>query len=254
MRYALELAYDGTPFIGWQNQSEGKGTSIQGRLEECVSRILREEISLVGCGRTDTGVHARYFVAHFDTGQEINKEEFLFRLNRTLPAEIAVYDLKPVNDRFHARFSPLSRKYEYHLHTSKDPFLIRTSYYRFGKIDLDKINEACKYLLQLQNFRSFSKAKTNVKTFNCRLDECYWEEKSKGEGYVFHVKADRFLRNMVRAMVGTLIDVGTDKMSLDQLKEAMEKQDRSATGKSVPANGLFLTEVNYNWSEFVLNG
>ncbi len=253
MKYAIELAYNGTPFIGWQAQSPGKGLSVQQCVEEAIQKVSRQKVSLMGCGRTDTGVHARYFVAHFTAEPIADLTEFVYRLNRTLIDDVAILQVRPVSDKFHARFSPKSRKYEYHLHKRKNPFLRPWSYYRYGELDLALMNEAAAYLATLTNFKSFSKAKTNVHTYNCRIDECYWEEKENGNVLIFHVKADRFLRNMVRAMVGTLIDIGTGKMSLAELKAAMENEDRRSTGKSVPANGLYLTEVVYNWEEFELD-
>ncbi|TNE78484.1 MAG: tRNA pseudouridine(38-40) synthase TruA [Bacteroidetes bacterium] len=250
MKYAIELAYNGTPFIGWQAQSEGKGVTVQQTVEDAIQKVTRQEVSLMGCGRTDTGVHAKYFVAHFVAEPIDDLAEFVYRLNKTLPDDIAIFKARAVSDKFHARFSPTARKYEYHLHKRKDPFLRPWSYYRYGELDLSLMNEAAAYLATLTNFKSFSKTKTNVHTYNCRIDECFWEERENGKVLVFHVKADRFLRNMVRAMVGTLIDIGTGKMSLDQLKLAMQEEDRRATGKSVPANGLYLTEIEYNWKEY----
>lgn len=248
MRYALELAYKGTEYYGFQSQEHGN--SVQQALEFAIGRVIRDEISLVGCGRTDTGVHASYFVAHFDT-EQILSDQFIFRVNHALPPDIAIHSARMVNGQFHARFKAFSRQYRYHIHRRKNPFLRETSWYRYGQLDVEAMNEASAFLLTVHDFESFSRVKTSVKTFNCQLTECFWKE--SGDQLVFQVRADRFLRNMVRAMVGTLIKVGTGEMSLNDLKEVMESRDRAKAGVSAPAQGLFLTDVKYKWEDFLIH-
>lgn len=249
VRYVLKLAYDGSSFYGWQSQANGN--TIQQVIEAGLKKITRCDILIMGCGRTDTGVHAKEFYAHFEWDQ-IPEEKFLFKLNNTTPSSIAFYDCFQVTDNFHARFSATSRKYEYHILSEPNPFHVNWAYFRYGKLDVEAMNEGCTYLLQLQNFKSFSKVNTDVKTFLCNLMECRFEQ--NGPLLVFHVKANRFLRNMVRAMVGTLLDMGTHKINLQDLKNIMESGNRSEAGLSVPAKGLFLTEVNYNWEQYRING
>lgn len=248
VRYVLKLAYDGSTFYGWQSQANGN--TIQQVIEAGLKKITRCEIPIMGCGRTDTGVHAKEFYAHFDWDQ-VPDDKFLFKLNNTTPSTIAFYECFTVVDTFHARFSALSRKYEYNILLEPNPFLADWAYFRYGNLDVETMNKACEYLLQLKNFKSFSKVNTDVKTFLCDLMECRFEQSD--HLLVFHVKANRFLRNMVRAMVGTLLDVGAHKIDLEDLKNIMESGNRSEAGVSVPAKGLFLTEVNYNWEDYKIN-
>jgi tRNA pseudouridine38-40 synthase len=249
VRYVLKLAYDGKDYCGWQSQSNAQ--TIQQAVEVALLRITREAIPIMGCGRTDTGVHAREFYAHFDW-QGVPDEQFVFKLNNTTPPNIGIYDCFAVKENFHARFSATARKYEYHILLQSDPFLRDWAYYRFGKaLNLEWMETACDFLLTCTNFQSFSKVNTDVKTFNCKLTECRFEQKDKL--LVFHVKADRFLRNMVRAMVGTLLDIGAGRIDLHNLESIMLSGDRSKAGSSVPAKGLYLTEVHYPWEKYLLN-
>ncbi|MBI1222052.1 MAG: tRNA pseudouridine(38-40) synthase TruA [Bacteroidetes bacterium] len=246
MRYALELAYEGTRYYGWQSQSVGN--TVQQAIEEALEKVTRQYLPVMGCGRTDTGVHAKNYFLHFDWDAQPD-ERFIFRLNNALPRDIAVYRIFPVTDKFHARFSAVSRKYEYHIITQPDPFSRDWAYFRYGELNLEKMDEACQYLLTCRDFKSFSKSRTDVKTYNCDLMECRWEKSS--DRLIFHVRADRFLRNMVRAMVGTMLDIGSGKLTLSELPELMQAGDRSNAGTSVPAKGLYLTEVNYPWDKFL---
>lgn len=248
MRYVLKLAYDGTRYYGWQSQTVGN--TVQQEVEAGLKRVTRSDIPVMGCGRTDTGVHAREYYLHFDW-DSIPDEGFVFHLNNAVPADIAVYDCFRVQENFHARYSAIHRKYEYHILQKPDPFLRDWAYFRYGELDMAAMEKACAYLLTCRDFKSFSKSKTDVKTYICHLMECRWEQ--NGSHLVFHVKADRFLRNMVRAMVGTLLDIGSGRLSLADLPSVMEAGDRSNAGTSVPAKGLFLTEIAYPWEKYLIH-
>ena len=225
------------------------GNTVQQTIESALQKVLREEIPVMGCGRTDTGVHASQYFLHFETEKTLD-EKFLFRLNNALPRDVAVYDCFPVEEKFHARFSATYRKYEYHIITRKNPFDWNWAYFRYGDLDIKAMEEACAYLLTCTDFKSFSKSRTDVKTYHCDLMECRWE--FGPDKLIFHVKADRFLRNMVRAMVGTLLEIGSGKLKLEELPEIMRSGNRSNAGTSVPAKGLYLTEIGYDWDKFRL--
>lgn len=242
------MAYDGTKYYGWQSQSVGN--TVQQAIEDALHKVTREFLPVMGCGRTDTGVHAKEFYLHFDW-ESTPDERFLFRLNNALPRDIVVYEYFLVKDDFHARFSATHRKYEYHILQYPDPFLRDWAYFRYGELDLVLMQKACDFLLECKDFKSFSKTRTDVKTYLCDLMECRWEQ--NGSHLIFHVKADRFLRNMVRAMVGTLLDIGSGRLSLDDLANVMESGDRSNAGISVPAKGLYLTEIAYPWEKYKIN-
>ncbi|GAA4271261.1 tRNA pseudouridine(38-40) synthase TruA [Aquimarina gracilis] len=241
MRYFLELSYDGTPYHGWQRQPNA--ISVQEVLEDSLSTILRTKTEIVGAGRTDTGVHAKQIMAHFDFENELNDEDLSYKLNSILPLEIAIRSVFRVNEEAHARFDAISRSYEYHVNFTKDPFVINKSYYLKKTLDLDLMNKAAKLLLNYTNFKCFSKSKTDVKTYNCTITEAFWE--SNKDKIVFKISANRFLRNMVRAIVGTLIEIGEHKLDLDDLVDIIKSEDRGRAGYSVPAHGLYLTKVEY---------
>ena len=206
-RFFLELAYNGKNYHGWQIQPSA--ISVQEVLNDCIGKMLREQINIVGCGRTDTGVHASYFVAHFESEkQEIDGKQFCHKLNRFLPKDIAVYSLTKVEEDMHSRFSAISRTYEYHLSTQKSPFLQDSAYYLDVQLNFDLMNEAAQILFGYIDFTSFSKLHTDVKTNNCKITKAVWEYK-QGK-WIFTISADRFLRNMVRAIVGTLLEVGRE--------------------------------------------
>ena len=241
MRYFMELGYNGAPFFGWQVQP-GKET-VQGCIENALSLLLREEVSVTGCGRTDTGVNARQFFAHFETEQQIDLQKLTDKLNSFLPKEIAVYRIFPVEDGIHARFSATSRTYKYYVAVTKNPFNFHYSYRIFQKLDVAKMNEAATMLLETSDFTSFSKLHTQVNNNLCRVTEAHW---AMEDGVlVFTVTADRFLRNMVRALVGTLLQVGKEKITVEEFKAIIDRKDRCAAGDSVPAHALFLERVVY---------
>lgn len=247
-RYFIELAYKGTKFHGWQVQPNA--VTVQECLEKALSTITRETIEVMGAGRTDTGVHASYFVAHFNSSKlNLDHPDFTHKLNSFLNEDVSVFSISKVGTEAHARFDALSRTYKYHLNLLKDPFLVETSWYFFKQLDLVLMNEACRILFEYTDFTSFSKLHTDVKTNNCKIIQAEWTQQSSR--LVFTVKADRFLRNMVRAMVGTLLEVGIGKMDLTAFRDVLERKDRGAAGLSVPAHGLFLTDIEYPTTVFV---
>ncbi|MBC8004304.1 MAG: tRNA pseudouridine(38-40) synthase TruA [Verrucomicrobia bacterium] len=246
-RYFIELAYKGTKFHGWQVQPNA--VSVQECLEKALSTITRETLAVTGAGRTDTGVHASYFVAHFDSLKpNLDHPDFAHKLNSFLKEDIVIFKISKVNSEVHARFDALSRTYHYHMNLVKDPFSVETSWYFYRQPDVELMNKACKLLFNYVDFTSFSKLHTDVKTNNCKIMQAEWMQ--QGDKLVFVVKADRFLRNMVRAIVGTLLEVGFGKMNLEEFQAVIERKDRGAAGLSVPAHGLFLTDIEYPESIF----
>ena len=241
MRYFIELSYFGKNYHGWQIQPDA--SSIQEELNKAISVVLQEKNSVVGAGRTDTGVHASQMFAHFDSDTILDKN-IVFKLNSVLPEDIVVYQVEKVNDEKHARFDALTRSYEYNIWLGRNPFLLDTSWQlSHQKLDVNAMNEAAKILLEFENFQAFSKVKTEVKTFNCNVTKAVWIV--NGNELVFHITANRFLRNMVRAIVGTLVDVGKHKITKEDFRNIILSKDRSNAGLSVPAKGLFLTEITY---------
>jgi len=242
-RYFIELSYDGTNYHGWQVQPNS--TSIQQTLEDAFSTILRERVTVTGAGRTDTGVHASYFVAHFDSEQDdIDRQENLvFKLNGYLPEDIAIHAVSRVDPEMHARFSAKSREYVYRIRKTKPLFNRPFCYYFYNDLDVDKMNEACEVLMEYTDFTSFSKLHTDVKTNNCQVMAAEWV--AHEDGYDFTIRADRFLRNMVRSIVGTMLEIGQGKITLQEFREVIEARDRSRAGMSAPAKGLFLVDVEY---------
>ena len=243
MRYFIHLAYDGAAYHGWQIQPNGN--SVQETLQKALSTLLRTQIDIVGAGRTDTGVNARRMVAHFDCETPIADSLTLVKkLNRLLPLDISVDRIEEVAPDAHARFDAKARTYKYFVATAKSPFS-RYYSYRFPQpLDFALMNEAAKRLFDYTDFTSFSKLHTDTKTNNCKIMHAEWIQVGETE-WVFTVKADRFLRNMVRAIVGTLLDVGRGKMSIEEFCQTIEKKDRCSAGSSVPGNALFLWEVDY---------
>lgn len=240
MRYFVELSYDGTPFVGWQRQPAGD--SVQSCLEDALSILFRKPISIVGAGRTDAGVHAHQLFAHVDLDEHVD-QDLTFRLNKLLPKDIAVRNVIAVTQDAHARFDAVSRIYRYHITTQKNPFLQKRSYQFAKPLDLDLMNQAAKILIDHKNFKCFSKSKTDVKTYVCDIQQVHWQQ--NGSELVFFIQANRFLRNMVRAIVGTLIEVGLRKISISDFEAILASRDRSQAGYSVPAHGLYLEKVNY---------
>lgn len=244
MRYFIVLAYNGASYAGWQVQPND--VTIQGTLESALSLMLRSKISVVGCGRTDTGVHAKHYVAHFDA--EINDvNKLTVKLNSYLPKDISVFKIVELHNSAHARFDAISRSYEYHITKHKDPFLNPLSYKLPFNPDFSLMNEAAKLLLHVNDFTSFAKLHGNAKTNLCNVTRADWVQESE-QHWVFHISANRFLRNMVRAVVGTLLEVGKGKLSIDDFKKIIETKNRSSAGVSVPPQGLFLTDIKYPYT------
>ena len=241
-RYFIHLAYNGTNYCGWQIQPHSP--SVQETLERCFSLKLGQPVGITGCGRTDTGVHARNYYAHFDYDGVIeDPAELAYRLNVFLPSDIVIHRIWEVEPDCHARFNALSRTYHYYIARQKDPFHQGDAFYLYGDLDVEKMQQAASLLLEYHDFTSFSKVHTQVKTNNCKIMEARWFEQ---DGMlVFHIKADRFLRNMVRAIVGTLLEVGKGRMTLDLFRKTIERKDRCSAGESVPAHALFLEAVEY---------
>lgn len=241
MRYFIELSYNGKKYHGWQIQPDV--ISIQEKLNFTVSTVLQEKIEVVGAGRTDTGVHAAQMFAHFDTKNEL-KGDITYKLNSLLPHDIIVHEVFSVDTEKHARFNAISRSYEYKIWLGRNPFLLDFSWQLHSQnLNVDLMNAAAKLLLEYTDFQTFSKVKTDVHTYNCDITEAIW--KQNGKELVFHITANRFLRNMVRAIVGTLVDVGLGKITKDDFRKIIESKNRSNAGLSVPAKGLFLTNINY---------
>ena len=240
MRYFIELSYVGTPFVGWQRQPAGD--SVQSCLEDALSILFSKSLSIVGAGRTDAGVHAHQLYAHVDLDEHID-QDLTFRLNKLLPKEIAVNNIVTVSQDAHARFDAVSRIYRYLINKQKNPFLQKRSYHFAKPLDLDLMNQAAKILIDNEDFKCFSKSRTDVKTYVCDIQEAYWQQ--NGSELVFYIKANRFLRNMVRAIVGTLIEVGLRKINISDFEGILASRDRSKAGYSVPAHGLYLEKVNY---------
>ena len=243
MRYFITFSYDGGRYHGWQIQPNG--VSVQEKLEWALSTLVREEISVTGAGRTDAGVHARMMVAHFDVrSQELDCQQLTYKLNRLLPQDIAVQKVEPVDDEMHARFSAKWRTYHYYIHTSKDPFLRAYSCEIHYPLDFAKMNEAGRRLLSYEDFGAFCKSGADVKTTLCQVTKAQWVQTSDTTWY-FEITANRFLRNMVRAVVGTLVDVGRGRLSIDDFCKVIEGKQRTQAGESMPAKALFLEDIKY---------
>lgn len=243
MRYFIELSYHGKNYHGWQIQPDAN--SVQEELTKAISTILRTEITVVGAGRTDAGVHASQMYAHFDVAKELTND-IVFRFNALLPDDIVVDRLLKVKDDAHARFDATSRSYEYRIWLGRNPFTLETTWQLHSQeLDLKAMNIAAKLLLSYEDFQCFSKVKTDVHTFNCTVTHAEW--KLKGNELTFYISANRFLRNMVRAVVGTLLEVGQGKITLDEFRKIIESKNRNNAGVSVPAKGLFLTKVTYEY-------
>ncbi|MBQ8650552.1 MAG: tRNA pseudouridine(38-40) synthase TruA [Flavobacteriales bacterium] len=252
MRYFIHLSYKGTAYNGWQSQPEGQGKGVQQVVERGLSTILRTTVEIVGAGRTDTGVHARNMYAHIDLEKEIVKEDNIIgRLNSILPKDIAILDIFPVKDTAHARFDATLREYVYHIHTFKDPFIESSSYLFFHSLNIEAMNRACDIMMRYTDFQCFSKVKTDVKTFICHISHARWED--TGDGHLkFTIRADRFLRNMVRAIVGTMIDIGRGKILPEDIASIIESHSRCKSGMSAPAHGLTLNKVEYDWDNILI--
>lgn len=251
-RYFIDFSYDGTHYHGWQIQPNG--ISVQEVLEQALSTLLRQAMSVTGAGRTDAGVHARKMTAHFDFENPINTKQLIYKLNRLLPHDVSVANVYPVDGELHARFSATSRTYHYYLHCAKNPFLRKYSYQLHYNLDFKAMNQAAQYLLGEKDFKCFCKAGADVRTTICTVTFAKWCETTspigaadvcKDGNWCFIITANRFLRNMVRAIVGTLIDVGRGRLSISEFKRIVDMGERGDAGDSVPGNALFLWDVTY---------
>ncbi|GAB1857388.1 tRNA pseudouridine(38-40) synthase TruA [Flavobacteriaceae bacterium MHTCC 0001] len=241
MRYFIELSYNGSGYHGWQIQP--KATTVQEILEDALSTVLNDSISIVGAGRTDTGVHATQMFAHFDTDRLFDTNNLAYKLNSFLPFNIAIASVFKVKPDAHARFNATRRSYLYRISLKKNVFTHRNAYYLRQPLDIDKMNAAAKILFQYKDFQCFSKTHTDVKTYYCDIMKATWFQ--KGDEIQFTITADRFLRNMVRAIVGTMINIGLGKIKVEDLHTIIQSKNRGEAGYSVPAHGLYLTEVAY---------
>jgi tRNA pseudouridine38-40 synthase len=248
-RYFIFISYKGTSYHGWQIQPNS--VTIQKILEDALSVVLNEQITTNGAGRTDTGVHATLFCAHFDSlkADLSIEKKLVYKLNSYLPADISVSSIKKVLPDANARYSAISRTYKYYISRIKDPFSDSSSWYLTGKIDTARMNDACRLLFNYSDFTSFSKLHSETKTNICKIYEAAWEEEEKR--LIFTIKADRFLRNMVRAIAGTMVDIGFGRIDLEDFIEIILAKDRCKAGKSAPAKGLFLTEIEYPEEIFI---
>jgi len=241
LRYFIQLSYNGKNYHGWQNQP--KEISVQEVIENALSTLLKETITIVGAGRTDTGVHAIQMFAHFDTEHSFIEDDLVFKLNSFLPSDVAIQKIFKVKSDSHARFDAISRTYLYRVALHKNAFNFEDAYFLKKRFDIDKMNEAAKVLFQYKDFQCFSKNNTDVKTYNCHIMVANWSPKDDELHFV--IKADRFLRNMVRAIVGTMINIGIGKLEISDLHNIIKSKNRSNAGYSVPAHGLYLIEVEY---------
>ncbi len=241
MRYFIEIAYNGKNYYGWQRQPHH--ISVQEVLEEKLSLLLRRNITVVGAGRTDTGVHAKQLFAHFDGEESLDPARIIGRLNSFLPKDIAIATIVPVKEDAHARFDAVEREYQYVVSVGKNPFAQDFSYQIHKKPDVAAMNQAAEMLLPHSDFQCFSRSRTDVKTYNCEISHARWEEEENN--LIFTIVANRFLRNMVRAVVGTLLDVGWGKTSLEGFADILKGGNREDAGPSAPPQGLFLTRITY---------
>lgn len=242
MRYFLELRYDGAAYCGWQRQPDAP--TVQQTIEQALSKLLRHSVEIVGAGRTDTGVNASYYVAHFDTDAEFDTKQLLYKVNLVLPHDISVESITPVPGEAHARFDAKEREYTYYISTVKNPFRRHSAWINYQPLDVDKMNEAAKLLLEYSDFTSFAKLNSNNKTNICRIMVAEWM-REEGGVLRFTIRADRFLRNMVRSIVGTLVDVGRGRYTVEEFRAIVEAKDLSRSSAGAPAQGLFLSDVVY---------
>lgn len=247
MRYFIDLSYNGRAYHGWQIQPDV--TTVQAELNNALSTVLRTPLDCMGAGRTDTGVHAKQMVAHFDLNTKLDVDDIVYKLNVLLPKDIHINSIKEVLPEIHARFDALSRTYIYKISRTKDAFNFLNAHTYTLPLDVDLMNQAAKILFEYTDFQCFSKVKTDVKTYNCTIMEAHW--KLDANSLNFKIKADRFLRNMVRAIVGTMIEVGAKKRTLEEFREIITSKSRSNAGTSAPAHGLYLINIEYPKSIYV---
>lgn len=249
LRYFIKLAYNGSNYNGWQSQLNAP--SVQETINNAFSVLLNSKTIITGAGRTDTGVHAREMYAHFDTNTDFELSNFLNKLNSFLPEDIVIYSIFPVKDTAHSRFDAHKRTYQYHINILKNPFLQKKSWYFSKPLNFEAMNKASAVLLEYLDFECFSKVNTDVASFECAIFEAYWK-KEGADKLVFTISANRFLRNMVRSIVGSLIDIGIGKSNKEHFIEIIESKDRKKAGFSVPAHGLYLTKIEYDFSKILL--
>lgn len=242
MRFFLNVSYNGAAYHGWQRQANAH--TVQEEIENGLSKILGAETAITGSGRTDTGVHAKMQIVHFDTDREMDSAQIQYKLNSILPDDISVNHCRPVQPEAHARFDAQERGYHYFINAKKNPFLVGQSYYFSHTLNVELMNEAAEKLLGKQDFESFSRVKTEVNNFICEIFTArwYWEN----DQLIFNVRANRFLRGMVRALVGTLLEVGRGKLTVEEFVSIIAAKDRTKAGRAVPPHGLYLSEVNYS--------
>jgi tRNA pseudouridine38-40 synthase len=248
VRYFLDISYNGTAYHGWQIQNNAH--TVQAEIENALSKLLGVPTAIMGSGRTDTGVHAIQQIAHFDTENAASEKELRYKLNSFLSPDISINQVLQVHPEAHARFDATERSYQYFIHQEKTPFRQGMSYYFSRELNILLMNQAAEKLLGTKDFESFSKVKTEVNNFICTITEARW--KFENESLIFHVSANRFLRGMVRALVGTLLEVGLGKINVEDFAEILVQKDRTAAGRSVPPQGLFLSEVKYPESVYII--
>jgi len=242
-RYFIRLSYCGTKYNGWQGQPHVGTSCVQPTIEKALHQFLRTEVAIMGCGRTDTGVHAMDYYAHFDHGGIPDIPHLVYRLNKILPNDIAIHDIISVHDDAHARFDAISRSYIYHLHTAKTPFSPNSFFYHYGAPDIVILNKAASILTEFTDFSTFCKLHTDVNTMNCKITESRWIK--KGDAYEYHITSDRFLRGMIRLIVGMCLNVDRGKLTIEEVRSALLKKERTGHDWSVPAEGLFLHSIKY---------
>lgn len=242
-RYFLELSYDGSEYSGWQIQPNG--VTIQETIEKSISKLLHCDTKVVGCGRTDTGVHASQYFAHFNTEmrEKVEDPDFLYHLNCTIPRDIAIKNIREVSSDVHARFSATERQYKYYISTVKSSFNYRHAYQFFVPLNVEQMNKAAELLIKTNDFTSFAKLHSDNSTNICRVNHAAWHY--EGDMLIFTISANRFLRNMVRSITGTLINVGKGKLTIDEFQQIIDYRDNTKASSSAPANGLFLTKITY---------
>jgi len=240
-RYFLELAYKGTRYHGWQVQPNAR--TVQEEIDKALGTILRKKVETMGSGRTDTGVHSKQQFLHFDIEEALERRSFLKKVNAVLPKDISIYDLREVGPESHARFDAVWRSYEYYISLRKNPFEEELSWHCFYHLDMGLMNEAAKLLLKHRDFECFSKVKTEVNHFECEIKTAFWEQKE--HHLIFHITANRFLRGMVRAIVGTMVEIGTGKLDLKGFQAILESRNRGKAGAAAPPQGLYLSQVTY---------
>lgn len=250
MRYFVELKYDGAAYCGWQRQVDDP--TVQQTIEQALSKLLRSDTEIVGAGRTDTGVNASYYVAHFDSDVALDTEQIRYKLNLILPHDIAIISLTAVAEDAHARFSAVEREYTYYISTTKNPFRRASAWIYYAPLDIAKMNEAAAILLEYDDFTTFAKLNSNNKTNICHIMEARWVR--EGDILRFTIRADRFLRNMIRAIVGTLVDVGRGRYTVEEFRDIVESKDLSRSSGGAPAQGLFLSDVVYPQDVFQREG